>query len=226
MDSAISFSNIIYLALLVLIIMALRSAIKVVPQSENWLVERLGKYNRKMEAGLHVLIPFIEVLLRPVQGSGIENAPVLVQHLGLLFSLAGAVYAERTGHLTSLGSLWQTIRHPLTQKIARAFVFLFASHLCGVLALGSYDLVLSEIESGQVIAYGVPTWLFLCALPVGFCILAIQLGRKSHDHWLVQWIGMLLVWLLVAPVNEWLIEAAISTTSASIVLLVFLIVHV
>ncbi len=36
MDSGISFSNIIYLALLVLIIMALRSAIKVVPQSENW----------------------------------------------------------------------------------------------------------------------------------------------------------------------------------------------
>ena len=33
---------------------------------------------------------------------------------------------------------------------------------------------------------------------------------------------MLLVWLLVAPVNEWLIDAAISTTSASIVLLVFL----
>mgnify|MGYP006193700529 CR=1 FL=1 len=146
-----------------------------------------------------------------------------MQHLGLLFSLAGAVYAERTGHLTSLGSLWQNIRHPLTQKIARAFVFLFASHLCGVLALGSYDLVLSEIESGQVIAYGVPTWLFLCALPVGFCTLSIQLGRKSHDHWLVQWIGMLLVWLLVAPVNEWLIDAAISTTSASIVLLAFLI---
>lgn len=38
MDSAISFSNIIYLVLVVLIVMALRSAIKVVPQSEiGWL---------------------------------------------------------------------------------------------------------------------------------------------------------------------------------------------
>ena len=27
-----------------------------------------------------VLIPVIEVLLRPIQGSGIDNAPVLVQH--------------------------------------------------------------------------------------------------------------------------------------------------
>ena len=83
------------------------------------LVIRYVAFLRNLDANIAaaallgmVLIPFIEVLLRPVQGSGIENAPVLVQHLGLLFSLAGAVYAERTGHLTSLGSLWQNIRHP------------------------------------------------------------------------------------------------------------------
>ena len=148
-----------------------------------------------------VLIPFIEVLLRPAQGSGIENAPVVVQHLGLLFSLAGAVYAERTGHLTSLGSLWKELRSPLSQKIARAFVFLSSSLLCGVLALGSHDLVMSEIESGQIIAYGVPTWVFLCALPLGFCALAIQLGQKWHVHWLIQWAVMLAAWFLVIPVN-------------------------
>jgi len=170
-----------------------------------------------------VLIPFIEVLLRPIQGSGIENAPVVVQHLGLLFSLAGAVYAERTGHLTSLGSLWKEFHSPLSKKIARAFVFLSSSLLCGVLALGSHDLVMSEIESGQVIAYGVPTWVFLCALPLGFCALAIQLGQKWHDHWLIQWAGMLAVWFMVVPVNAWLIDATISTTLASFFLLCLLI---
>ena len=170
-----------------------------------------------------VLIPFIEVLLRPIQGSGIENAPVVVQHLGLLFSLAGAVYAERTGHLTSLGSLWKEFHSPLSKKIARAFVFLSSSLLCGVLALGSHDLVMSEIESGQVIAYGVPTWVFLCALPFGFCALAIQLGQKWHDHWLIQWAGMLAVWFMVVPVNAWLIDATISTTLASFFLLCLLI---
>jgi tripartite ATP-independent transporter DctM subunit len=169
-----------------------------------------------------VLIPFIEVLLRPINGSGIENAPVVVQHLGLLFSLAGAVYAERTGHLTSLASLWQSIQNPFGQKIARAFVFLLSSFLCGVLTLGSYDLVMSEIESGQMIAYGVPTWLFLSALPVGFGALAIQLGQKWHDQWLTKWGGMLAVWFLVIPVNTWLIEGTISTTMASFSLLLFL----
>ena len=34
--------------------------IKIVPQSQNWLVERIGKYNRTLEAGLHFIIPFFE----------------------------------------------------------------------------------------------------------------------------------------------------------------------
>jgi regulator of protease activity HflC (stomatin/prohibitin superfamily) len=35
-------------------------SIKIVPQQECWIIERLGKYHRMIEAGLHVVIPFIE----------------------------------------------------------------------------------------------------------------------------------------------------------------------
>jgi regulator of protease activity HflC (stomatin/prohibitin superfamily) len=54
------FSNFTYIFFAVLIIVSLKSSIKMVPQSENWLVERLGKYNRKLEAGLHLVIPFFD----------------------------------------------------------------------------------------------------------------------------------------------------------------------
>ena len=50
------------------------------------------------------VIPAIEVALRPLLGRGIDNAPVLVQHLGLVLAMAGALAAERHGHLTTLGS--------------------------------------------------------------------------------------------------------------------------
>ena len=36
------------------------NTLKIVPQQQCWIVERLGKYNRIMEAGLHIVIPFIE----------------------------------------------------------------------------------------------------------------------------------------------------------------------
>lgn len=35
---------------------------KIVPQQQAWIVERLGRYHRIMEAGLHFVLPFIEVV--------------------------------------------------------------------------------------------------------------------------------------------------------------------
>ena len=169
------------------------------------------------------LIPFIEVLLRPLQGSGIDNAPVLVQHLGLLFSLAGALYAERTGHLTSLGSLWQEISHPLGRSIARAWVYLVAGLLCGVLAHASYALVLSEIDTQHTIAYGIPTWLFLCAMPFSFIALGLKLGFQWHTNQWLGSIGSLLVLVLAWHAGEGLALAAIPMWASCLLLLVFLI---
>ena len=43
-----------------LILVALKYSIKIVPQSEKWVVERIGKYHRTLEAGLQLIIPFFE----------------------------------------------------------------------------------------------------------------------------------------------------------------------
>ena len=43
----------------IIILFALR-AIKIVPQSENWLVERLGRYSETLSAGVHIIIPIID----------------------------------------------------------------------------------------------------------------------------------------------------------------------
>ena len=41
-------------------IIALARAVRVVPQTASLIVERLGRYSRTMDAGLHFLIPFID----------------------------------------------------------------------------------------------------------------------------------------------------------------------
>jgi len=60
MDSSFSFSGFIYFFFVALIIITIKFSVKIVPQSENWLVENLGRYNRTLQAGLHIIIPFIE----------------------------------------------------------------------------------------------------------------------------------------------------------------------
>ena len=52
----------IILALIVLAVAAvfIARALKVVPQQNAWIVERLGKYDRTLAPGLNILIPFID----------------------------------------------------------------------------------------------------------------------------------------------------------------------
>ncbi len=60
METEFSFVGVIYLFLAALILATIKFSVKIVPQSENWLIENLGRYSRTLQAGLHFIIPFIE----------------------------------------------------------------------------------------------------------------------------------------------------------------------
>ena len=52
--------NIIFVGLGVLLLIAFFKMIRIVPQKEAYIVERLGKYASTLDAGFHILIPFID----------------------------------------------------------------------------------------------------------------------------------------------------------------------
>ncbi len=51
---------IVLLALVALVLMIFFKTIRIVPQRSAFIVERLGKYTTTLEAGFHVLIPFLD----------------------------------------------------------------------------------------------------------------------------------------------------------------------
>jgi regulator of protease activity HflC (stomatin/prohibitin superfamily) len=53
-----AFVAVVILAALVIVVI-LKTAV-IVPQKKEYIVERLGKYNRTMGAGFHILVPFLE----------------------------------------------------------------------------------------------------------------------------------------------------------------------
>jgi len=53
-------STIILVVLILFLLIAFLSTFKVVPQRSVYIIERLGKYSRSLEAGFHILIPFID----------------------------------------------------------------------------------------------------------------------------------------------------------------------
>ena len=140
---------------------------------------------------LMALIPLVEILSRPLMGKGIDNASVVVQHLGLLMAMAGAIAAERYGHLTSLG-----VMVPRFYAVGQ----LGAAALCGVLAWASGQLVLSEMGAEQELAYGLPIWWFQATMPIGFALLGMKLGARCSQLASRQWSAALIAPLLGAYV--------------------------
>ena len=53
-------ATIIALAFLVLVIITIAKTAQIVPQRSAYVVERLGKYVKTLEAGFHLLIPFVD----------------------------------------------------------------------------------------------------------------------------------------------------------------------
>lgn len=51
-----------WVGLAILVIVLVKSSIKFVPQNRAYVIERFGKFNKTMEAGLNFLVPFIDKL--------------------------------------------------------------------------------------------------------------------------------------------------------------------
>lgn len=48
------------LVLSILFLLTVKKALQIVPQSEEYIVERLGKYSKTFKSGINILIPFLE----------------------------------------------------------------------------------------------------------------------------------------------------------------------
>lgn len=141
----------------------------------------LGQFDALIAGGalaLMLLIPLLEIGLRPLFGKGVENAPVLVQHLGLILAMFGALVAERGQHLSSLGAGFAAARHPLVRQAARYVAGASSAVLCGMLTQASWTFVASEMAMPRDIAYGIPGWVLELAMPVGFGLLAGKLAWR------------------------------------------------
>ncbi len=55
-------SNLIWLLLAILIVVTIFKAVKIVPQSEQYVVERFGKLRKVMGPGINLIVPFFDVV--------------------------------------------------------------------------------------------------------------------------------------------------------------------
>ena len=155
-------------------------------------LRRLDEVLAALALVLMGLIPLIEILVRPWAGSGVQNAPVIVQHLGLVMAMLGSVAALRHGHLSSFGKGFASPGHPRLAAASQLYGKLFAALVCGLLCMASWQLVDSERQVAQTLAYGIPVWWLQAAMPLGFLLLGLQLGAQGFGSPVQKIAGALL----------------------------------
>jgi tripartite ATP-independent transporter DctM subunit len=141
---------------------------------------------------LMALIALVEILVRPLAGSGIANASVIVQHLGLVMAMFGSVAALRHGHLSSFGKGLASRRWPRLAALSQRYGTLFAALVCGLLCMASWRLVDSERPVAHLLAYGIPVWWLQASMPLGFAWLGLRLGTRLSPLPLLA--GLWLAW--------------------------------
>lgn len=145
------------------------------------MLRRLAAFDALIAGGalaLMLVLPLLEIGLRPLFGKGIENAPLLVQHLGLVLAMFGALLAERGQHLSALGAGFAAARNPLLRAAAQAFARASAAVLCGMLTEASWRFVASEMAAPRDLAYGIAGWMVETAMPAGFALLGMRLAAR------------------------------------------------
>ncbi len=140
---------------------------------------RIDEWLAGAALALMVGIPIVEMLSRPLLGAGVQNASVLVQHLGLVMAMAGALAAERHGHLSTLGSSLGQLGSARLQAWLQSLGDGGAAFLCGLLAAASARFVQAEMQAPLALAYGIQVWWVQAAMPVGFALLGLKLAARA-----------------------------------------------
>jgi C4-dicarboxylate transporter DctM subunit len=191
--------------------LALRSEATAARGVHRVILQSLGRLGLGLEHGallwaltLIVLLPLAEVFLRKTVHGSISGVHGFVQHLTLVVGRLGAAVAARRGRLLALSTTGLLTNHR-GAGIARGFAAAVGAAVAAYLLLASIRFVLLERDAGQILAYGIPHWIFIAAMPIGFALVALRLVNgaatsRAARLGLTAVVGFLVLLAAVPPV--------------------------
>lgn len=110
-------------------------------------------------------------------GNVVPGSIPLVQHLTLLVAIAGGSLAARENRLLALSTAAFVPNRlkPLTQVAVAAI----GVAVCTCLAYGAWTFAMVERKAGDIVAFGIPVWVFIFAMVPGFAAVGLRMAWKS-----------------------------------------------
>jgi len=133
--------------------------------------------------GAMVILPLAEALLRRTLHVSIPASIAIVQHMVLVVGMLGGAIAARERRLLALANIGETKLRGWPKGTARIFTGGIAVVVTGFLCFAAFQFVLSERESGRILAFGIPIWVVECVLPLGFAAIALRILWHVSEKW-------------------------------------------
>ena len=141
---------------------------------------------RRAEQSLSILaltvmatLPLVEIIARKTVGGGIPGSISIVQHLTLVVTFLGAALAAQSDRMLAMST--GQFLPDWAADAARVFAHGMAAGITVALAWAAWELVTVEREAGEMIAWGIPTWVVLMVMPIGFAVVAVRLILRASD---------------------------------------------
>ena len=125
-----------------------------------------------------VVLPLVEIAVRPFIAGGIPGSIPFVEHLTLWVGFLGATLAAREGKLIALATS-TFMPEGRWRQVPGVFAAMVGAAVCAILARSAIEVVAIEREIGAEIALGVMTWVVQLVLPFAFGLIALRLVWRA-----------------------------------------------
>lgn len=143
-----------------------------------------GKFCKAENAFSALLLALIAILplaegVGRIFGAGnvVPGSIPLVQHLTLLVAITGGALAARENRLLALSTA-AFVPNRL-KPLAQIAVAAIAVAVCTCLAYGAWAFAMVERRAGDIVAFGIPVWVFVFAMVPGFVAVGLRMAWKS-----------------------------------------------
>ena len=138
---------------------------------------------------LIALLPLAEGFGR-VFGAGnvIPGSIPLVQHLTLLVAITGGALAARENRLLALSTA--AFVPSRLKPIAQVAVAAVGVAVCTCLGYGAWAFAMVERRAGDIVAFGIPVWVFVFAMVPGFAAVGLRMAWKASPSLLGRLIAL------------------------------------
>jgi C4-dicarboxylate transporter DctQ subunit len=150
---------------------------------DHW--ERLDEIIDRMEQttlvtllSLMILIAFFQIVLRNLFDTGLTWGDPLVRNLVLWVGFIGAALATREGKHINIDVVSRWMPHR-GKGFIEAITDLYSSLICALLTFAALKFIKNELQMGNVVFPGVPSWIAEIILPITFGLMTFRFGFRS-----------------------------------------------